>query len=71
MRNARPDPGAVYQATVPAGCWFGASLQAEDYYALAGCTLAPGFEPADFELADRTRLLAAFPEHRETIRLLT
>ncbi len=63
--------GPVFQATVPAGCWFGASLAEEDSYALAGCTLAPGFDHADFELGLRARLLKEFPEHEEIIRRLT
>jgi predicted cupin superfamily sugar epimerase len=32
-------------------------------YALCGCTVAPGFEFADFELPDRDTLQARFPEH--------
>lgn len=63
--------GPAYQATIPAGCWFGACLTGEDSFALAGCTLAPGYDQADFELGDRARLLTAFPDHEAIIRLLT
>ena len=63
--------GQVFQATVPAGCWFGASLPEEDSFALVGCTLAPGFDFTDFEMGDRGRLLAAFPSRENIIRLLT
>jgi predicted cupin superfamily sugar epimerase len=34
-----------------------------DGFALCGCTVAPGFEFADFELPERSRLQAQFPEH--------
>jgi predicted cupin superfamily sugar epimerase len=63
--------GPVFQTTVPAGCWFGASLPVADSFALAGCTLAPGYDHADFELGDRTHLLRQFPDHEKIIRLLT
>lgn len=32
-------------------------------FALCGCTVAPGFDFADFELPDRETLRAQFPEH--------
>lgn len=63
--------GPVFQTTVAAGCWFGASLPVADSFALTGCTLAPGFDHDDFELGDRDRLLEAFPDQGEIIRLLT
>ncbi len=40
-------------------------------FSLVGCTVAPGFDFADFELADRTALLAAYPQHRAVIETLT
>lgn len=68
----------VFQAVVPAGCWFGAKLAAspadEDLvngFSLVGCTVAPGFDFADFELADRAGLLSQFPQHRAVIEALT
>lgn len=65
------DAGPNFQATVPGGCWFGASLADDDSFALVGCTLAPGFDFADFEMGGRAELLAAFPDHEDIIRLLT
>jgi uncharacterized protein len=66
--------GCVFQAVVPAGCWFGAALEPPvkpEGYALVGCTVAPGFDFADFELGDRTDLLERYPEHQATIERLT
>jgi len=57
------------QAVVPAGNWFGATV--ETGYALVGCTVAPGFDFRDFEMADRTALLATYPQHRVVIERLT
>lgn len=57
------------QAVVPAGCWFGATI--ETRYALVGCTVAPGFDFRDFEMAERSALLAMYPQHRTLIERLT
>jgi len=65
-----PDNGEVFQATVPAGCWFGGTVEAPGSYALVGCTVAPGFDFTDFELGTRSRLLPEFPEHADTIEML-
>ena len=68
-----PDPerAETFQALVPAGCWYGAAADDRNGYALVGGTVAPGFDFADFELADRHTLLASFPQHRQTILRLT
>lgn len=68
-----PDPaaGEVFQAVVAAGMWFGSRPAAGAAYSLVGCTVAPGFDFADFELADREILLAKFPQHEAMIQELT
>jgi len=63
-------PGETFQGMVPAGSWFGAEPK-DSGYALVGCTVAPGFDFADFELAERSRLTSEFPQHRELIERLT
>ncbi len=63
--------GEQFQAVVPAGCWFGSSLRHPDSYALVGCTVAPGFDFADFEMAKRNELAVHFPQHRNVIERLT
>jgi predicted cupin superfamily sugar epimerase len=65
--------GEVPQAAVPAGHWFGARLAETrpDAFALVGCTVAPGFDFADFEPARRDEMLAAHPQHETLIRALT
>jgi predicted cupin superfamily sugar epimerase len=66
-----PDLGAghVLQHVVPAGTWFGGRPLSE--YSLAGCTVAPGFDFADFEMGRREELLAQFPSARVEIEALT
>jgi len=63
--------GERFQVVVPAGCWYGAAVDDRGSWALLGGTVAPGFDFADFELADRATLLAEFPQHREAIVRLT
>jgi uncharacterized protein len=63
--------GDTLQALVPAGTWFGARVAAGGAYTLCGCTMAPGFEFDDFELADRAALQAAYPAHAALIAALT
>jgi predicted cupin superfamily sugar epimerase len=63
--------GGVYQHVVPAGVWFGAAPAENGRFALVGCTVAPGFDFADFELAERAALLAEYPVHRDWIERLT
>ncbi len=70
-RLGRPDDGGAPQVVVPAGCWFGATVDDPRGYTLAGCTVSPGFTPDDFELGDRAALLRLFPQHEQLIRRLT
>jgi predicted cupin superfamily sugar epimerase len=74
MRGARD---WLPQALVPAGSWQGARLTGGPHlptryaWALVSCVVTPGFDFADFELADRDALLAEHPQHADLIRELT
>ena len=63
--------GQVPQHVVPGGAWFGSRVKAGGEYGLTGCTVAPGFDFADFELAERGGLTGLFPEHADIIAELT
>ena len=54
--------GDAVQAVIPAGCWFGARPTEGAAFSFVGCTVAPGFDFADFELAKRSDLLEKFPD---------
>jgi predicted cupin superfamily sugar epimerase len=69
--GADPDKDEVFQAVVPAGTWFGSRPASGSSYCLVGCTVAPGFDFEDFEMADRNALLEAFPAHSQVIHELT
>jgi len=63
--------GESFQTMVMAGSWF-ASVPAEgSEYALVGCTVSPGFDFAEFELANVDSLSRQFPDHAALIRKLT
>ena len=65
------EAGEVPQAVVPATTWFASEVPKSDSYALAGCTVAPGFDFQDFELATEEKLSAKYPEHQKVIQKLT
>jgi hypothetical protein len=69
LLGSDPASGENLMAVVPAGSWFGA--EAVDGFALAGCTVAPGFDYTDFELARREELSRQFPQHDGLIRRMT
>lgn len=53
------------QHVVPAGWWFGGWC--DRGYALVGCTVAPAFDFADFEMADGAALARRYPKARKLI----
>ncbi len=69
--GAAKDEGEAFQAAVPAGAWFGATVDDPRSFTLVGCTVAPGFSFDDFQLATRAELTARFPRHRAIIERLT
>lgn len=62
--------GQQFQALVPAGCWFASETAEGGTYSFTGCTVAPGFDFADFELAKVDELSAQYPEHTALIERL-
>jgi predicted cupin superfamily sugar epimerase len=54
-------PGGRWQAGVPLG----------NRYALCGCTVAPGFDFADFDMPSRGELARVFPQHAELVARLS
>jgi uncharacterized protein len=63
--------GQKIQALIPKGTWQGSFVNEGGKFALMGCTVAPGFDPADFEQAQKAQLLRQFPDHAEWITKLT
>jgi uncharacterized protein len=69
--GANIEAGEEFQAVVKAGCWFAAEVRDKKSWALVGCTVSPGFDFADFELAKREELVRLYPQHRALIERLT
>ncbi len=58
------------QTLVPRGVWQGSHLLPGGRFALLGCTVAPGFDYADYEHGRREALAAAYPKFSEMIAAL-
>ncbi|WP_103070718.1 cupin domain-containing protein [Aquimarina sediminis] len=65
------DIGESPQLVVPADCWFASEVKNKDSYSLVGCTVSPGFDFDDFELADRGDLIQKYPDCKDIITRLT
>src|SRR5262245_43337646 len=63
--------GQLLQVVVPRGVWQGSLLEPGGDFALLGCTVAPGFDYADYEHGERNTLNAKYPNHAELIKRLT
>jgi len=63
--------GQRVQLVVPRGVWQGSRLAPGGRFALMGTTMAPGFDPADYEGGGREGLIRAYPDQAERIRRLT
>ena len=63
--------GEVYQAVVLKGQWFASRCSVKDGFSLVGCTVSPGFDFADFEMADRDILTQQYPQYGKDIMALT
>ena len=62
--------GETFQYVVPANCWFASEPAPESDFSFVGCTVAPGFDFEDFELAKAAELVQLFPQHQPIIARL-
>lgn len=65
------DHGENLVAVIPAGWLFGATITDPTSYGLVGCTVAPGFDFADFDMPSRDQLLEQYSQHHDLILGLT
>lgn len=65
-----PDKEERFQYWVQAGDWFASEPADENSFSLLGCTVAPGFDFKDFEIANKADLATQFPQHQELIARL-
>lgn len=55
------------QAVIAPNTWFAAEIPTATGFALMSCAVAPGFDFAEFEMAKKDELLAAYPQHQELL----
>lgn len=58
----------LLQCVIPANHWFAAAPAAGSDYSLVGCTVSPGFDFRDHEMARADELLRTFPAQADIIR---
>jgi predicted cupin superfamily sugar epimerase len=63
--------GEAFQFVVPANSWFASAPDKNSMYSFVGCTVSPGFDFADFEIADRSELIKLYPQHKDLVIQLT
>ena len=63
--------GQTPQLLVPKDTIFGSSVLEKDSYSLVSCSVAPGFDFADFELFSKEELMQDYATFEEIIDLLT
>ncbi len=62
--------GEVFQYVVPANCWFASIPANHAEFCFVGCTVSPGFDFNDFELAKAQDLINEYPDLSEEIKKL-
>ncbi len=65
------EKGECFQCVIKAGSWFGSRCEVPGGFSLVGCTVAPGFDFNDFELAKLGVLTNEFPQYSQLIEELT
>ncbi|MCA9730617.1 MAG: cupin domain-containing protein [Deferribacteres bacterium] len=65
------ESGQCFQQLVPANTWFGATVNDSSSFSLVGCTVAPGFDFADFEFGNKNWLIKLCPAQKSLIESLT
>lgn len=67
--GSRIENGEQFQLVVAANCWFAAKPLDENGFVLSGCTVSPGFDFEDFEIANTADLLEMYPTQKTIIEL--
>jgi predicted cupin superfamily sugar epimerase len=60
--------GQCFQHVVLAGCWFASEPVPGIDFSFLGCTVAPGFDFKDFEMANADDLILLYPAYVSIIK---
>ncbi len=63
--------GNTFQYTIKKNNWFAAEVIKNNSFALIGCSVSPGFDFNDFELAENKYLKKKYPEYEKIINRFT
>ena len=63
--------GELPQIVIPHNHWFAAELLDKTSFSLMGCTVAPGFDFADFKFGTKKELIKKFPLYKDVISKLS
>jgi len=66
-----PEKDQSLFCVIKKGNWFASRVAEGGEYGLAGCTVSPGFDFNDFELAEKKRLTEQYPAHANLIADMT
>lgn len=61
------DGGETPFCVIKAGSWFASRLKIQSGFVLVGCTVSPGFDFAEFEMAQKDKLSKQFPAYSKLI----
>ncbi|MGZ3873358.1 MAG: cupin domain-containing protein [Mucilaginibacter sp.] len=56
---------------IKAGSWFAAEIPSGSGFTLVSCAVAPGFEFSEFEMAEKDKFSALYPQHARLINKLS
>lgn len=65
------EKGERYQIIIPRNCWFAAQPEDPNGFTLSGCSVSPGFDFEDFQMAERKQLLETYPRYASLITKYT
>ncbi len=65
------EKGEIPQFAIEASTWFACRLAGPADYTLVSCMVSPGFEFADFELAQQAELISRYPHLEHIIKEFT
>jgi len=71
LLGKKTENGEIFQAVIKKNTWFAAEVVNKRSFALIGCTVSPGFDFSDFELAERKTLSKQFPKLKDFIHKFT
>jgi uncharacterized protein len=67
LLGRKTENGELFQVVIKKNSWFAAEVVNKRSFALIGCTVSPGFDFSDFELAGRETLSKQFPNLKDLI----